>query len=90
VTVNTVSPGIVVTPGTQAFFRHVANERGWQADDWPAVEKKVVEEFASNTVGRLGTVEEVGQFFAYLASPLSGFINGSNLRIDGGFVDAVM
>ena len=90
VTVNTISPGIIVTPGTRQFFQHVSQVRGWGADDWPTIEKRVVKEFASNTVGRLGTAEEVGQFFAYLASPLADFINGSNLRIDGGFVDAVM
>jgi len=89
ITVNTVSPGIVVTAGTQQFFHHVAQERGWSTEDWPQIEKQVVQEFASNTVGRLGNVEEVGKFFAFLASPAAGFINGTNLRIDGGFVDSV-
>lgn len=90
VTVNTIAPGIIVTPALREFFARTARERGWQdPDDWASVERRVVEEWADNTVGRLGTVEEVGDFFAYVASPRSGFINGSILRIDGGFVSAV-
>lgn len=91
VTANLISPGVIATDGLRTFFGRVAEERGW-ADpaDWPAVERRVVAEWAPNTVGRLGTVEEVASFFAYLASPHAGFINGSVLRIDGGFVGAVM
>lgn len=89
VTANTVSPGIIATDSLQAFFAEVARERGW-GDAWPTIEKRVAAEWAPNTVGRLGTVDEVAAFFAYVASPLSGFINGSNLRIDGGFVSAVL
>ncbi|MDQ6866766.1 MAG: SDR family oxidoreductase [Thermoproteota archaeon] len=36
-----------------------------------------------NPVGRLGRVE-VANFVAYVASPLADYINGANLRIDGG------
>jgi NAD(P)-dependent dehydrogenase (short-subunit alcohol dehydrogenase family) len=35
-------------------------------------------------VGRLGRVEEVASLVAFVASPLADYINGSNLRIDGG------
>jgi len=88
VTANTISPGIIVTAGLHGFFEEAARERNWPGD-WASIERHVIEDWADNTVGRLGTVEEVGDFFAYLASPRSGFINGSILRIDGGFVSAV-
>ena len=35
---------------------------------------------------RLGTVEEVASFVAYLATPAAAFITGSSLTIDGGVI----
>jgi len=35
ITVNTISPGIVVTPGVRDFYRIEARRRGW-GEDWPA------------------------------------------------------
>src|ERR1700722_10252326 len=40
--------------------------------------------WAPNPVGRMGRVEEVASLVAFVASPLADYINGSNLRIDGG------
>ena len=37
-----------------------------------------------NPTGRLGRPEEVADLVAFVASPLAGYINGANLRIDGG------
>jgi 3-oxoacyl-[acyl-carrier protein] reductase len=62
ITVNTVSPGIVVTPGLREFYRLEASRRAW-GEDWPVIEADLV---------------------AFVASPLAGYINGANLRIDGG------
>ena len=45
--------------------------------------------FVPTLVGRLGRVEEVAAAVAFLASPLAGFINGANLRVDGGYVTAI-
>lgn len=83
ITVNTVSPGIVVTPGVEKFYRAEATRRGW-GQDWPTIEAKVLAEILSNPTGRLGRPEEVANLVAFVASPLAGYINGANLRIDGG------
>jgi NAD(P)-dependent dehydrogenase (short-subunit alcohol dehydrogenase family) len=83
ITVNTVSPGIIVTDGVQRFYREVAASRGW-GTDWPQIEQGVLREVLDNAVGRLGRVEEVSYLVAFIASPLAGFINGANLRVDGG------
>lgn len=83
ITVNTVSPGIVVTPGVEKFYRAEAARRGW-GQDWPAIEAKVLAEILNNPAGRLGRPEEVADLVAFAASPLAGYINGANLRIDGG------
>jgi len=83
ITVNTVSPGIVVTPGVQEYYRLEAARRGW-GKDWPAIEAGVLAEVLDNPTGRLGRPEEVADLVAFVASPLAGYVNGSNLRIDGG------
>jgi 3-oxoacyl-[acyl-carrier protein] reductase len=83
VTANTVSPGIVVTPGVEQFYRLEASRRDW-GDDWEAIEAHILAEVLDNPVGRLGRPEEVADLVAFVASPLAGYINGANLRIDGG------
>jgi 3-oxoacyl-[acyl-carrier protein] reductase len=83
ITVNTVSPGIVVTPGVREFYRLEAGRRGWDAD-WPTIEAGVLTEVLDNPTGRLGRPQEVADLVAFVASPLAGYINGANLRIDGG------
>jgi len=83
ITANTVSPGIVVTPGVEAFYRAEAARRGW-GQDWQAIEASVLAEILNNPTGRLGTPEEVAALVAFVASPLAGYVNGANLRIDGG------
>jgi NAD(P)-dependent dehydrogenase (short-subunit alcohol dehydrogenase family) len=83
VTVNTVSPGIIVTPGVQEFYRKEAARRGWP-DDWAGIEARILAEILDNPVGRLGRPDEVSALVALVASPLAGYINGANLRIDGG------
>jgi NAD(P)-dependent dehydrogenase (short-subunit alcohol dehydrogenase family) len=42
-----------------------------------------------NPSGAACTPEDVGNLVAWLASPLSRSVNGSNLRIDGGSADSV-
>jgi NAD(P)-dependent dehydrogenase (short-subunit alcohol dehydrogenase family) len=40
---------------------------------------------ASTPAGRLGRMEEVAQLVSFLASDEAGYINGAEIRIDGGF-----
>ena len=83
ITVNTVSPGIVVTETVQEFFHQTAEKQGW-GSDWNEIEKNILKEFLPNSVGRLGKPEDVANLVAFLASPLSSYINGADYRIDGG------
>jgi NAD(P)-dependent dehydrogenase (short-subunit alcohol dehydrogenase family) len=83
VTANTVSPGIIVTPGVEQFYRSEAAKRGW-GDDWHAIETHVLAEVLDNPVGRLGRPDDVADLVAFIASPLAGYIHGANLRVDGG------
>ncbi len=83
VTANTISPGLIVTPGVETFFRKVAAERGW-GERWEDIEASVLREVLDNPTGRLGRPEDVAVLAAFLASPLAGYVNGANYRVDGG------
>lgn len=43
----------------------------------------------SDFVKRLGAVEEVSDLVAFVASPRAGYINGANLRVDGGLAPSI-
>lgn len=89
VTVNTVSPGTILTPGLESAVRGIATANGWNTDDWSELETRTAREIWPNPTGRVGRVEDVASMAAYLASPLAGFINGANYRVDGGNITAI-
>lgn len=39
----------------------------------------------ANTLGRIGTPQEIGDVVAFLASPAAAYITGTNIVVDGGF-----
>jgi NAD(P)-dependent dehydrogenase (short-subunit alcohol dehydrogenase family) len=83
ITVNTISPGIIVTETVEQYFRKVAKDRGWP-DEWTEIEKRVLAEWLPNPSGRLGRTADIANMVALIASPLSGYMNGANYRVDGG------
>jgi 3-oxoacyl-[acyl-carrier protein] reductase len=88
VTVNAVSPGIIVTESTEAYFRKVARDRGWP-NEWREIEQRVMADFLFNSTGRLGRPTDVANVVALVASPLSDYMNGANYRVDGGSTTAI-
>jgi 3-oxoacyl-[acyl-carrier protein] reductase len=86
VTVNTVSPGPIFTPALEQVMRGLAAQNGW-GDDWETdIAPKVI---ADLSVNRIGRVEDIANAVTFLASPLADFIDGANLRVDGGRVTAI-
>ncbi len=89
VTVNTVSPGCTRTQMLERNLIAMGDARGWP-EDLDAREAEFMElglfPCASTRYGR---PEEIGALIAFLASPLSAFVNGANYRIDGGQVQSV-
>jgi 3-oxoacyl-[acyl-carrier protein] reductase len=89
ITSNAVSPGMIVTPGVVDMLKGMAPQLGIPADDLPALESFAVKNMVPNPSARLGRVEDIAAAVAFLASPLAGYINGTNLRVDGGTVPTV-
>jgi 3-oxoacyl-[acyl-carrier protein] reductase len=89
VTVNTVSPGCTRTDMFEGTLKTMGNAQGWP-DDLDTREKLFMDLglFACSSE-RYGRPEEIGALIAFLASPLSAFVNGANYRIDGGQVQSV-
>jgi 3-oxoacyl-[acyl-carrier protein] reductase len=85
VTVNTVSPGIIMVDGLLRFGRK-------KFEDPNLTIEEVTQRFAAEKVfdippaGRLGLPRDMAMVVCLLASPLSGFITGANYRVDGGQV----
>jgi NAD(P)-dependent dehydrogenase (short-subunit alcohol dehydrogenase family) len=76
--VNSLSPGSVDTP----MLRQSAREAG--------DEDTVIAQWGANhPLGRVGTPAEVADAILFLVSPLSGFVTGTELRVDGGLLAAV-
>ncbi|MEV0372181.1 SDR family NAD(P)-dependent oxidoreductase [Streptomyces sp. NPDC050636] len=87
VTANCVSPGVIATPSMHRMFEERAAEAA-DGDDAngaaAAAESAIVAEYAPNPTGRLGRPEDIAAAVAYLASPLADYVNGIELRVDGG------
>jgi len=85
VTVNTVSPGIIMVDGLLRFGRHKYGDANLTIEE-------VTQRLAADKVfdlppaGRLGTPQDLALVICMLASPMSGFVTGANYRVDGGQV----
>lgn len=85
ITVNTISPGYIRTAELEAGFRRRAEKKGW-GDDWNDIVKHIVASEYPNPCGRIAERQEVADLVAFICSDRAGFINGQNIRIDGGAV----
>lgn len=85
ITANTVSPGTIHSSSLDEAFRKAAFGQGIVIDaPWTEVEKVVLPMFAQVPMGRVGTIQEIADAIAFLASPRASYITGANLRLDGG------
>ncbi len=89
VTVNTVTPGVIMVDGLVRFGRAKFGDPNMPFDE---IARRLAEErvFDLPPVGRLGLPEEVAMVACMLASPALGYVTGSNYRVDGGQVRAVV
>lgn len=85
--INTVSPAFIKTPLVEQIFAAQAKERGITQQE--AEQAFLRQNRPHIELGRPGTPEEVASAVVYLASEAASFINGTNLRVDGGSVASV-
>jgi 3-oxoacyl-[acyl-carrier protein] reductase len=82
ITSNIISIGMVKTDSSQILDR-VMSQSGLDAD---AAERKICTEMMKVPLGRFCRLDEVAHSAAFLAHPLAGYVNGANLRLDGGLI----
>ncbi len=88
IVVNSVSPGSIVTTRLNEIMLQIGLEQGW-GKDLEQIQQHMLQGMMSNPTDRLGTVEDVAHLVTFLSSPLAGYINGANLRVDGGWVQTI-
>lgn len=88
ISVNTVSPGLILTPELKTGYLIRGKKKGW-GDTWEEILPKIIENDFPNPTGRIATRQEVADLVTYLSSPKADFINGQDIRIDGGAVRLV-
>jgi NAD(P)-dependent dehydrogenase (short-subunit alcohol dehydrogenase family) len=89
VTVNTLTPGVILVDTVIAWGREKFGKPGMSIDE---VTQCIADAgiFEMPPVGRAGQAEDIAVIACTLASPRSGFVTGSNYRVDGGQVRAVI
>lgn len=83
ITVNTISPGPILTKSVEKMLRDIAKERKW-GSEWATIEKHASREIFPTLVGRFGKPSEVAALIVFLSSAHADFITGADFRIDGG------
>ena len=89
VTVNTVTPGVIMVDGLVRFGRAKFGDPNMSFEE---IAQRLAAEkvFDLPPVGRLGLPDEVAMVACMLASPALGYVTGSNYRVDGGQVRSVV
>jgi len=83
ITVNTVSPGNVLTEALKHHLPMIGQANGWEESDIPSLERRFAKQWRS-LVSRTGRVEEIASLIVFVASQQASYITGTNYRIDGG------
>ena len=80
ITVNSVCPGYTMTERVENLAKSFAESgKGTIEDFYRKAEAEI-------PMGRIGTTEEFGRTVAFLASEGAGYITGTALQIDGGYI----
>jgi 3-oxoacyl-[acyl-carrier protein] reductase len=83
ITVNTISPGSVLTEALKTNLPIMGKANGWDETDLGELERRFARQWRS-LVSRAGRVEEIAALICFVASAHASYITGTNYRIDGG------
>ena len=86
VRVNTVSPGWIMTEGTDVFLKRIQDANGGTLED---SRQLVLNGLGGISIGRGAEPFEVAEAIAFLASDRASSIHGSDVVVDGGTVPTV-
>lgn len=86
VRVNVVSPGWIMTEGTDVFLKRIQNANGGTLED---ARQLVLAGLGGISIGRGAEPFEVAEAIAFLASDRASSIHGSEIVVDGGTVPTV-
>jgi 3-oxoacyl-[acyl-carrier protein] reductase len=82
VTSNGIMPGLIYTPMAEPWFRNLAKQLG--SDDPQVGQDFALKNVLQQTVARIGQPRDIAVAVCFIASPLSDFMTGTTIRIDGG------
>jgi 3-oxoacyl-[acyl-carrier protein] reductase len=82
--VNTINPGLVLTPDWIKTAKQLTADTG---GDWQAHLDGVAREYAP--IDRFATPEEIAHFFVFMCSPRASYSVGSAYFVDGGMLKVV-
>jgi NAD(P)-dependent dehydrogenase (short-subunit alcohol dehydrogenase family) len=82
--VNTVNPGLVLTPDWIKTAKQLTADKG---GDWEGYLASVAHEHAP--INRFGTPEELASFFVFLCSKRASYSVGSTYYVDGGMLKSL-
>ena len=82
--VNTVNPGLIITPDWRSTAKKLAPASGLTPQEYL---DKIAKD--NTPIGRFGTPEELANFFAFLCSDKASYCVGSTYYVDGGWLNVV-
>ncbi len=82
--VNTVNPGLVLTPDWRKTAGILGKEQGITPEEYL---ERIAKENAP--IGRFASPEELAHFFVFLCSPRASYCVGSTYYVDGGWLKVV-
>jgi NAD(P)-dependent dehydrogenase (short-subunit alcohol dehydrogenase family) len=82
--VNTINPGLVLTPDWWKTAGILSEQEGITAKEYL---DRIAKENAP--IGRFASPEEIAHFFVFLCSPLASYCVGSSYFVDGGWLRVV-
>ena len=80
--VNTINPGLVLTPDWIKTAKHIAGENGWEAHLQGVADE-------AGGMKRFATPEELAHFFVFMCSDKASYSTGSTYFVDGGWLKTV-